>query len=393
MNRMSALSGIRVLEVAETVSGEYCGKLLADFGAEVIQLEPPDRGSPTRGLGPFGPGEETGERSGLFAYLNTNKLSVAVDLDAEVGRAALQKLLGRVDAVIDDHAPGWLAQAGLDPARLDETHPRLVVCSITPYGQAAPEDRRHAVDLNVFHASGWGYHTPSAPDDARPPLKGPGRFLSSYESGLEAALCVVSALCAGVGDFIDISKQAVMASRIDYVLGQHVAGDMDVTHSRTALDLWGPAAIFACREGFAYLWMSDHTHWAALRTLMGEPAWMEAFPERWLERENTRERVAKCREEVGAWLATQDRIDISDKAQKLGLQLVPVADASDLYRSQQYQHRAFFAEVEHPVLGKAAYPTAPYKLSRTPVRITSAAPTLGRDTAEVLASAAPEVRP
>lgn len=384
---MSALGNFRILELSESVSGEYCGKLLSDFGAEVIKLEKPGRGSPTRSLGPFG---ADGESSGLFAYLNTNKTSVTLDLSTPDGAATLGKLLSHVDVVIDDHAPGWLQSVGIDPERLEDNYSRLVLCSITPYGQSAPEDRVHAEDLNVFHSSGWGYHTPSAPDESKPPLKGPGRFLASYEAGLEAAMCVVAALYwreeSKRGQFIDVSRQEVMASRVDYVLGQLVAGDMDATPKRTVFDLWGPATIFACRDGYVYLWLSERGHWAAMRQLMGNPEWMNSFPERWMELECTPERVATCRQEFGAFLKTRDRDQVSEEAQKLGLPLVAVKDAGDLQSSPQYVYRGFFTEVDHPVLGRAAYPTVPYKLSVTPARIEAPAPLLGQHSEEKLAA-------
>jgi crotonobetainyl-CoA:carnitine CoA-transferase CaiB-like acyl-CoA transferase len=389
---VSALSTFRVLELSENVAGEYCAKLLSDFGAEVIKLEKPGCGSPTRSRGPFATGAADaagGEGSGLFAYLNTNKRSVTLDLSTPAGAATLGKLLNCVDVVIDDHAPGWLKSVGIDPETFEDQYPQLVLCSITPYGQTAPEDRVHAEDLNVVHSSGWGYHTPSAPDDSKPPLKGPGRFLASYEAGLEAAMCVVAALYGREdskrGQFIDVSKQEVLASRVDYVLGQLVAGDMDVSPKRTVFDLWGPATIFACREGYVYLWLSLASHWAAMRQLMGNPEWMNSFPERWMELECTPERVAKCRQELGAFLKTRDRDEVSAEAQKLGLPLVPVSDVRDLQSSPQYVFREFFSEVNHPVLGRAAYPTVPYKLSATPATIAAPAPLLGQHTKELAA--------
>lgn len=386
---MSALKTFKVLELAEGVAGEYCGKLLADFGAEIIKIEKPGCGSPTRRMGPFAGNGEGVESSGLFAYLNTGKCSAALDIEDDASRDTLRRLLQRVDVVIDDHAPGWLARIGLDPATLAEAYPRLLLCSITPYGQEPPEDRRHAEDLNVFHASGWGYHTPTGADERRAPLKGPGRFLASYEAGLEAALCLVAALyereTSGQGQFIDVAKQQVLASRVDYVLGQMVAGDMDVTTRRSAFDLFGPAGIFRCRDGYAYIWMSAPSHWDALRQLLGNPEWMNTFPERWLERGCTPERVAQCRRHIAEWLATQNKEQVAAEAQKLGLTLVAVNDAADLKASPQYLHRRFFTEVEHPVLGKALYPTVPYKLSETPAEIRSPAPLLGQHSAEQLA--------
>ena len=379
---MTALSGIRVLELSEHVAGEYCGRLLADFGAEVVKFEQPGVGSPTRRMAPYAPLGADPERSGLFAYLNTGKRSVEADVTTAAGRDLLHQLLGRVDVVIDDHAAGWLQELGLDPDTLDATQPHLVLCSITAYGQSPPEERRHAEDLTVFQTSGWGYHTPSGSPNHLPPLKGPGRFLPSYEAALDAALCIVAAIydreASGCGRFIDIAKHDVLASRVDYVLGQMVAGDMDVSSARTAFDLGGPAGIFRCRDGYAYIWMSAPAHWEALGKLLGEPAWMASFPERWLERECTPSRVAQCREHIAAWLLTQDKDAVAAEAQKLGLILVAVNNARDLQASPQYCFRGYFADVHHPVQGRALYPTVPYKLSVTPATITAPAPLLGQ---------------
>jgi crotonobetainyl-CoA:carnitine CoA-transferase CaiB-like acyl-CoA transferase len=375
---VTALHSFRVLELAEGVAGEYAGKLIADFGAEVIKLEKPGVGSPTRRMAPLAAKGDAPETSGLFAYLNTNKHSVAI----EVTREMLAQLLPHVDVVIDDHAPGWLKKMGLDPAAFEAAYPHLILCSITPFGQDAPPERAHAEDITVFHASGWGYHTPSGADEKLPPLSGPGPHLPSYEAGLEAALCVAASLYdqmqSGRGRFIDISKQAVLTGRIDYVVGQMASGDMDVTPSRAAFDLFGPADIFPTRDGYAYIWLSSPAHWQGLRKLLGDPDWMQAFPERWLERECTAERVAECRRHIAAWLATQNKHEAAEQAQKLGVTLVAVNTAKDVMASPQFAFRKFFAEAEHAVLGKAAYPTVPYQLSVTPAAIRAAAPLLGQ---------------
>ncbi len=130
----------------------------------------------------------------------------------------------------------WLAAWGLNEDNIAQSQPELVVCSITPFGLNPPEDRVFAEDLQVFHTSGLGYHTPSGADEGRPPLKGAGRFLPSYEAGMEAALCIIACLSDSSepfqGRFIEVSKQSVMASRSDYVLAQMIAGAMDVSPSR-----------------------------------------------------------------------------------------------------------------------------------------------------------------
>jgi crotonobetainyl-CoA:carnitine CoA-transferase CaiB-like acyl-CoA transferase len=372
---MSALTGIRVVELAESVAGEYCGKLLADFGAEVIKVEAPGRGSRTRAMAPIvGNGCEG---SALFAYLNTNKYSIALDVTAAAGAESLHKLIGAADAVIEDRATDR-----------SERYPDVVFCSITPFGQGAAPEFENAKSINVFHASGWGYHTPSHADAGRPPLQGPGRFLADYEAGLDAALCIASSLFGrlhtGQGESIDISEHAVLVSRADCIVGRFITGEVAAAGTRGDYDQQGPAAFFPCADGFVYLYMTSRSHWQGLKALMGHPDWLDAFEDDWLEFSVTPEKVAAFRRGFAEWVRDFAKETAADQAQRLGVPLVPVNGAADLHQSPQYRHRGFFQDVTHPVLGPAAYPTVPYALSASPAEITYAAPTLGQHTATIL---------
>src|SRR6201991_3855124 len=270
---MSALTGIRIVELAESVAGEYCGKLLADFGAEVIKIERPG-GSPTRAMAPLVGDGGGPERSAVFAYLNTNKRSVQLDVEET---ELLHRIIATADAVVGE----------LPVSELATRHPNVVFCSVTPYGIQAPPELHNAKSFNVFHASGWGYHTPSHSDPAKPPLKGPGRFLADFEAGLDGALCVASSLFArlhhGDGEFIDLSAQAVLVSRADCILGRFVTGEIAPENTRDDYDQQGPASIFACGDGHVYLYMTNGAHWSALKELMGRPPWLDAFDDDWLE--------------------------------------------------------------------------------------------------------------
>ncbi|KUI43861.1 CoA-transferase [Mycobacterium sp. IS-1590] len=380
---MSALTGFRIVEVAERVAGEYCGKLLADLGADVIKVERPGWGSPTRAMAPLVGGEDDAERSALFAYLNTNKRSVEFDT------AATHELIATADAVIDDHGATWAAEHGLTAAEVARRHPHVVCCAVTPFGRTASSTLDNALSLNVFHASGWGYHTPSHADPDRPPLKGPGRFLADYEGALDAALCVMSALFdrmhTGRGEYIDVSQQAVLVSRTDCILGRFVTGEITPQNRRDDYDQAGPATFFASRDGFVYLYMTNRAHWLGLKTLMGTPAWLDEFDDDWLEFGVTSQRVADFRRGFADWMRDRTGEDTAEEAQRLGVPLVPVNGAAELLRSPQYRHREFFCDVTHPVLGTSAYPTAGYRLSATPAGIVRPAPRLGHHTAEVLA--------
>lgn len=395
---MSALSHLRILELSNSVAGEYCGKLLADFGADILKVELPGAGSDTRRMGPFAAAADKREGSGLFGYLNTNKRSVCLDIATPAGQAALHTLIEGVDAVVDDHPNGYLESLGIVPADISARYPRLIVCAITPFGYDAPATMQKAYSLNVFHSSGWGYHSPSEPDLGKPPLKGAGRFHVEYESGLSAALALLAAVHwrgrSGMGQFLDVSQQQSMASLSDYVLGQMVAGTMEVSARRQAFDLRGPATFFQCLDGYVYMWLSEPGHWSGLRTLLGEPTWMLEFPERWLELHLNEERIQRCRAHIAQWMKSQQKLEVATRAQKLGIPLVPVNTAKDLFESEQLQFRGFFSQVEHPVLGRLRYPTVPYRLSATPARIARPAPLLGEHTDAILAEAAAiEARP
>ncbi len=387
---MSALNGVRIVELAESVAGEYCGKLLADFGAEVVKIERPQAGSPTRTMAPLigDTGQRgaharstTGESSGLFAYLNTNKKSVVLD------DVPLDDIVGSAHAVIDDH---------VSPSDLVGRHPDVVFCSITAYGEGAPPEMQNAKSINVFHSSGWGYHTPSHPDPALPPLKGPGRFLPDYEAGLDAALCLASCLFAqlhtGRGEFIDVSAQAVLVSRADCILGRFISGEIAPENTRDDYDQQGPASIFACSDGHVYLYMTNGAHWVGLKELMGRPPWLDEFDDDWLEFSVTPDKVGVFHRGFAPWIRDQAKDSVTEKAQRLGVPLVPVNGADDLRRSPQYRHRAFFADVTHPMLGTAAYPTVPYRMSASPAEITSPAPSLGQHTAEARHLARPRTQ-
>lgn len=377
----SALQGLTIVEVAERPAGEYAAKLLADLGAEVIKVERPG-GAPTRHMGPFRHGE-----SALFAYLNANKKSVVLDLADPAGRAMLDTLLARANALVDDHGESWCDSLRLTPAAVAADHPHLVHCLVTPFGQGAPTEWCNAQPINVASASGWAYHTPSETPHDKPPLKGPGRFFADYEGGIDAAMCIAASLWrqrqTGMGQFIDLSQDEVLLNRIDCVLDRMLAGDVEPDMERTAYDMGGPQTAFACRDGHVYLFMTTKAHWNGLLDVMGRPAWADEFREDWLEFDCTKDNVRRFREHFRAWIAKQDKVPVTDAAQKAGVAMVPVNTAADLPGHAQFVHRGFFQSGEHPAFGAVTYPTAPYRMSRSPVRIASPAPALGANAEEL----------
>lgn len=381
---MSALSGISVVDLSETVAGEYCAKLLADFGAEVIKIEAPLTGSPTRHMAPIKPLPDGSSCSALFAWLNTNKRSLCLDLPHEHDLTTLHNLIAEADVVIDDHDMAWLASRHLAPQDFERLFPATTLCSITPHGLDAPQELWHAANLNVFHDSGWGYHTPTAANPSQPPLKGPGRFLVDYEAGTDAASAILSSLYwrqhSGYGQIIDVAKRNVLISRADLVLGRILAGEDPATTSRTAYDQAGPAAVFPCADGAVYLYITNQKHWRGLRELMDNPDWMADYDDDWLEFGVTPALVRRFQDGFRVWVADKTRVEISNAGQRLGVPLVPVNTAADIHHSPQFRFRQFFRCHRHPTLGDLALPSAPFRMSATQPCPLGPAPDLGSET-------------
>ena len=365
-----ALAGTIVVEVAERVCGEYTAKLLAELGADVIKIERPG-GAPTRAMGPHRDG-----LSAVFGFFNTGKRSLVHDLAEQNDRATLDGLLARANVLIDDHDEAWGAAHGLTSSAVAAAHPHLVHCIITPFGQGAPAEWQKAHPINVINAGGWAYHSPTEAKPDKPPLKGAGRFLPDYEAGIDAATCIMASLHrqrrTGEGQFIDISEIEVQLNRVDCVLDRLLAGDVEPSRERTAYDMGGPATCFACKDGHVYLFMTTTGHWQALGALMGNPDWFGEFQPDWLEFHCTQDRVDQFRKLFRPWIALQDKLAITEAAQKAGLAMVPINTAADLPKNEQFLHRGFFQEV-----AGLAYPGLPFKMSASTPRISGPAPMLG----------------
>jgi len=211
----AALSDLRIIDLSQGVAGPYCTKLLADYGAEVIKIEPP-AGDVSRRLGPF-PGDlPDPEKSGLFLHLNTNKKSVTLDVSTTSGAVVLKKLLARADALVESYAPGRTEEWGIGYEQLKGDFPQLVYASITSFGQTGPYRDYRANSLVAMAMSSIMYNT-GEPD--REPLV-TGTEPADYFAGLQAFVGVLAALAyrqsEGTGQHIDVSLVESMAAADEY---------------------------------------------------------------------------------------------------------------------------------------------------------------------------------
>jgi crotonobetainyl-CoA:carnitine CoA-transferase CaiB-like acyl-CoA transferase len=380
----SALAGIKVLEYCQMVAGPYCAKLLADLGAEVVKIEKPGHGDEARKRPPFPNDVPDAETSGLFLYLNTNKLSITLSVETETGRQIFKELVRGADVLVEDNAPGVMKKQGLDYEVLKELNSKLIMVSITPFGQTGSYRDHKAYPLNVFQAGGEGYLTPSGVENVgRPPLK-VGSFLEEYDSGLNAAIAVVAALywrtSSGRGQFIDISKQESLISlnRMDVIV-RYANERKLLTRAQQGVPYGG---ILPCKGGDYTVFVTwEERQWDRLVSMMGNPEW--ARDEKFKDHGARFKHGELINALLMEWLVNFSKEELYHMGQAHGVPFGMVSSVEDLVNSEHLRARGFFVEIEHPKAGRLRYPSAPYKFLLTPWRVSRPAPLLGEHNEEV----------
>lgn len=377
----TALDGIKVLEFATDISGPYCGKLLADMGADVIKVEPPD-GDPSRAFGPFPEKGPDIEKSALFLYLNTSKRGVVLDLARKADVEKFKTLVCWADALIDNHFPDILEGVGLGWERLKKLNPRLVYTRITPYGLTGRRSHIKGGELSLIHAGGLANLLPARSVDIdRPPVK-PGGHPVGYHGGIAAALgtlpAVIHSRQTGKGRLVDVSLHDVICCLV-FPLAATCRYNQ-VTWSRVP-DRPPATGRMQTRDGYIVLGAADDHHFRKFRELMGKPEW--AAGDEWDDMGYRIHHLMDIAPMMEDWMRGQKKRDIFHACQKLGIPAGPMFTAKEVLEDPQYDARQYFVRVGHPVAGSYKYPGWPYRMSGSAPRIRRPAPLLGQHNEDV----------
>lgn len=377
----TALSGLRVLELGSLVAVPWCGKMLASLGADVVKIEPPATGDPSRRRGPFPGDDPHPERSGTFLYLNTGKRGVTLDVDDPQGRELLRQMAVDADVVIHDSLPSLAATRGLDRDALAALNAALIVAAITPYGSSGPNAEYAAHDVNVFHAGGEGNLLPNGlaldtfPD--RAPIAA-GGMMASYQGGLTAAVGVLGAVVAqwadGTGQFVDASMQEAQLA-IGYLPIQRLEaeGFVETRFSR----FFRMGGVLPAADGYVELLTLEPRQWEGLARLLGEPEWASADKFR-----DPATHGPAINENLRRWTAQHTREWLYREGQAHGVPIAPYLTPAEVFDSPQQRERDFYAELDHPEAGALDYAGLPFRMGETPPALRRA-PLLGEHNAGV----------
>ena len=379
----TALSNLRVLEVASAIAGPYCGKLLASLGANVVKVEPPT-GDPSRRRGPFPDDVPHPERSGLYLYLNTGKQSVTLNLADPSARELLHQLVASVAMVIHDYSPAAAASVGLDGDSLLAVNPDVIVTAVTPFGSTGPYADYHAGHLATFHAGGEGWLLPNGvaldtfPD--RPPIIA-GANMGDYQAGLTAAVGAVAAAyhrlgADGVarGQVVDASGQEAQLSVGYMPIQRHESEGITETRFSRYFRVGG---VLPASDGYVELLTLELRQFGSLLDFMGHPDW--ASPDMFSDPATHGPELNRRMKE---WFAQHPREWLYAEGQAHGVPIAPYYTPAEVFHSPQQRERGYFQNVDHPDTGPLEYAGVPFQLDGTPTRL-QRAPLLGEHNADV----------
>lgn len=390
------LAGLTVLDLTRILSGPFCTMLLADFGADVIKIEQPGLGDPARGNGPFLTTDVDGKQvsaaaqgpgafSSYFMSINRNKRSLAIDLTEAKGTALLLDLVEQADVLVENFRPGTMEKFGLGYQVLNTRNPRLIMASISGFGQSGPYASRPALDVIV---QGMGGMLSITGEPGRGPVR-PGASIGDITAALFTTVAIQGALLerekSDKGQYIDISmldcQVAIMENAFTryFTLGE-IPERIGTRHPSST-----PFQAFQTADGHLVVAIMGGSteQWPLFCAGIEHPELIddERYQSGWGRTQHYDELIpiietAMLRKTTKEWV---------ELLGSMGIPVGPVQNIAEVATDPQVNERGMFVNIDHPALGSIRFAGNPINLSRTPTVRASSPPDLGEHSAEVLA--------
>ena len=382
---MALLTGISIIELGEGLTAPFAGKLLADLGAAVTKVEPLPFGDSGREMPPFGDELPGPGKSLLFAHLNAQKRSVALNLSCHAGRAMLYALLREADALLCGYGPRELGKLGLSLEDLRRQLPHLVIACVTPFGMTGPNSPAPGSPFTSFHASGAGHTNPFyVPSLDRPPLTLPGKPGAMTGGLMGAAGCLLALLAYrndGKGRIADVAEVETLSPVVaDQIDNYSFSGAVEQRNKR--VKGMAPFGFFPVKDGYASLFIIQEAQWQRFVHMMGDPDWTKA------EMFQARRTRAQYKEDLEAlmtpWLSQQEGEDLYVRSQANDVPIGPARTMDIVLKDHHLIARGAFAPGKRADGGPVTGLRAPYRVDGQATADGRRAPALGAHTRETL---------
>ena len=387
---MSALSGLRVLDLSRVLAGPWAGQMLADLGADVVKVERPGAGDDTRAWGPpylrDADGRDTSEAA-YFLSANRNKRSITIDFTQPEGQQQVRELVQLADVLIENFKVGGLAVYGLDYQSLQALNPRLIYCSVTGFGQQGPYAKRAGYDFMIQAMGGLMSITGKADgEDGAGPVK-VGVALTDILTGLYASNAILAALAererSGQGQYIDLALLDVQIACLGNQALNYLTTGVPPKRLGNAHPNIVPYQDFPTADGDFILTVGNDGQFRKFCEVAGHPEWATdpRFVSNAARVANRAELIPLIRQ-VTVFRTTAEWIAALEQA---GVPCGPINDLAQVFADPQVQARGTRIRMAHPLAGEVDLVANPIRLSRTPVDYRRPPPLLGEHNSEVFA--------
>jgi len=372
MTNQPVLHNIRVLDFTRVLAGPYATRILADFGAEVIKVQPV-----------MASGVESRFDRAYYDTWNRNKQGITLDLDSPRGVALAKRLAAVSDVVVENFTPRVMANLGLDYDALKKTKPDIIMLSMSVMGQTGPWCNYTGFGPTVQAFSGMTQLT-SFP--GKPPA-GLGFSYADHVAGLVAALALLGALeyrrRTGEGQHIDLSEVEAMSALLGDAIMEYTAGVKEVSSAGNSSSQAAPHNVYRCRGDDRWCAIAVFTdeEWQGFRSALGNPHWAENA--KFATLSGRLQNAGELDRMISQWTEARTAEEAMTALQSHGVAAGVVQDASDIARNPQLRAREFFVELEHPGQGKTISDAVPIGLSQTPAGYRHSAPAQGQDNSDV----------
>jgi crotonobetainyl-CoA:carnitine CoA-transferase CaiB-like acyl-CoA transferase len=386
---MGALSHIRVLDLSRVLAGPWCTQNLADLGADVIKVERPTVGDDTRHWGPpfakDAQGNET-EESAYFICINRNKRSITIDISKPEGQELIRQLVAQSDVLIENYKVGDLVKYGLDYKSLCNIKPDLIYCSITGFGQTGPYAHRPGYDFIIQGMGGFMSVTGEAEDvEGASPQKS-GVAIADIFTGMYATTAILAAVVhrdqTGQGQYIDMSLLDTQIAVMANVSSAYLTSGEIPRRWGNASPIIVPYQTFPTSDGWMIVAAGNDGQYRHFVTVGGEP--QLADDARFLtnpDRVKHRKELVPLLEKMTRKKSKAEWIQLLEEA---NVPCGPINNFKEVFENEQVIARNIQIHAPHPSVGDMKLVASPMKLSKTPVEVRMAPPTLGQHTNEIL---------
>ena len=374
---MKPLTGLRVLDLSRVLAGPYCAMMLADYGADVVKIEPPKVGDDSRAYGPF-----VGKESAYFMSLNRNKRSMVLNFKLQAHCDLFKEMVKHADVVLENYRPGTMEKFGLGYDELKQINPNIIYAACSGFGHSGPYQYKPCYDV-IAQAMG-GIVSITGPENGEPCRV--GASIADIIAGMFTAYGIMMALWhrekSGEGQKVDVAMLDSQVAILENAIARYVtSGDVPKPLGNRHPSI-SPFGAFTAKDGLIIVGAGNDRLWVKLCNILGKPELIEdpRFVNNGNRTVNIKELIpilneVFCTKTINEWMEVLETAE---------LPCAPINTIDRMVNDPQIKARNMIVEVEHPVAGHLKMAGVPVKMSATPGAVERPAPLLGQHTAELM---------